>query len=195
MGRKDKKKKRIGKRLLYCVCVLPVILLLALALFSGVGFLGKMRLKSNAPKRPEMASMAPVTADESQEVRWQEGWIKYQDNIYAYNEDILTFLVMGIDKLDTVVQEAEDETDGRQADALFLVALNPHKKTIDIIGLTAIPWPILIFMMNREIVWIPSGRRLPYSMDLETAGKRAASIRRKQSADCFTGCPFTGMPL
>ena len=118
MGRKDKKKKRIGKRLLYCVCVLPVILLLALALFSGVGFLGKMRLKSNAPKRPEMASMAPVSADESQEVRWQEGWIKYQDNIYAYNEDILTFLVMGIDKLDTVVQEAEDETDGGQADAL-----------------------------------------------------------------------------
>lgn len=132
---KEKKKKRIGKRLLYCLCVLPVILLLALALFLGAGFLGKMRLKSNAPKRPEMASMAPESADESQEVRWREGWIKYQDNIYAYNEDILTFLVMGIDKLDTVVQEAEDETDGGQADALFLVALNPHKKTIDIIGI------------------------------------------------------------
>ena len=63
--KKDKKKKRIGKRLLYGVCVLPVILLLALALFLGAGFLGKMRLKGNAPKRPEMASMAPVTADES----------------------------------------------------------------------------------------------------------------------------------
>ncbi len=128
-------KKKIRKWLLYGICILTGTLLLILILFSGTGYLGKMRLKRNVPQRPEMTLITQETAAEKQEAQWQEGWIKYQDNVYEYNEDILTFLVMGIDKLDTVVQEAEDETDGGQADALFLVILNPHRKSIDIIGI------------------------------------------------------------
>lgn len=132
---KDNKKKKIGKRFIYCICVLLVILLLALALFLGAGIIGKKRLRKNVPERPVLVSMEDKSAAGDEKEKWQEGWVKYQGNIYAYNEDILTFLVMGIDKADMTVQEAEDETDGGQADALFLVVLNPHTKSIDIIGI------------------------------------------------------------
>jgi len=42
---------------------------------------------------------------------------------------------MGIDKDDETVQKVEEGTDGGQADALFLLALNPDKQTIKIIGI------------------------------------------------------------
>lgn len=71
---------------------------------------------------------------EEEHEKWQEGWVKYQDAVYAYNEEILTFLIMGIDKLEDV-KEAEGETDGGQADALFLVVLNPKDKSIRVVAI------------------------------------------------------------
>ncbi len=71
---------------------------------------------------------------EEEHEKWQEGWVKYQDAVYAYNEEILTFLIMGIDKRDDV-KEAEKGTDGGQADALFLLVLNPKDESIKVIGI------------------------------------------------------------
>ena len=71
---------------------------------------------------------------EEEHEKWQEGWVKYQDAVYAYNEEILTFLIMGIDKLEDV-KEAEGGTDGGQADALFLVVLNPKDKSIRVVAI------------------------------------------------------------
>ena len=71
---------------------------------------------------------------EEEAYTWQEGWVKYHDTIYEYNEDIMTFLVMGIDKDSDAVKVAEG-TDGGQADALFLVVMNPQDKNIKIIGI------------------------------------------------------------
>lgn len=65
---------------------------------------------------------------------WEAGWIRYGDKIYSYNEEILTFLFMGIDK-DDIVQEVDEGTDGGQADALFLLVLNPEKETFQVIGI------------------------------------------------------------
>lgn len=50
---------------------------------------------------------APVLeSTESTEEGWQDGWIRYNGQIYAYNEDIMTFLVMGVDN-DDVVKKAK----------------------------------------------------------------------------------------
>lgn len=65
---------------------------------------------------------------------WQDGFIKYQGKVYQYNEDLMTFLVMGIDKGTEAIEGYEDEGYG-QADALFLAVLNPEDKSIRIIGI------------------------------------------------------------
>jgi LCP family protein required for cell wall assembly len=72
---------------------------------------------------------------EDQDSTWESDWIRYQGDVYDYNEDITTFLIMGIDKNDDVVKEVQEGTDGGQADGLFLLVLNPHDKSIKIIGI------------------------------------------------------------
>lgn len=64
---------------------------------------------------------------------WQEGDFRFEGIHYRYNEDILTFLFMGIDKM-TEVAPVEDGLDGGQSDAIFLLVLNSHTKEITVIG-------------------------------------------------------------
>lgn len=64
--------------------------------------------------------------------------VRYQDKLYEYNENILTFLVMGIDNGKETFEpwEAEIPTIGNgQADALFLAVLDREDNTIKIIGI------------------------------------------------------------
>lgn len=62
--------------------------------------------------------------------------VKYHDSLYEYNQDILTFLIMGIDKGKNVIETYEiDDGGAGQADALFLAVLNPNDKSIKIIGI------------------------------------------------------------
>ena len=110
---------------------------MAFAAFLIVGAVGKANLRSNVIAAPKLEN-APVVIEmqptEEEVSTWQEGWVKYNDQVYAYNEDILTFLIMGIDKTKDVKEVAEG-TDGGQADALFLVVLNPHDNSLSVIGI------------------------------------------------------------
>ena len=95
--KKGKKKKRIVAAVLLGIVLYAAIMGIA---FGMIRAAGKRSLRGNSETaRP---GMMPVKAGEEltqeEEQQWQEGWVKYQGNLYAYNEDILTFLFMGIDK-------------------------------------------------------------------------------------------------
>lgn len=62
-----------------------------------------------------------------------EGWVRRGDKVYEYIDDILTFLVLGID-IDGPVEENKDLVSGGQSDAIFLVVMNPDTKRISLIG-------------------------------------------------------------
>lgn len=75
----------------------------------------------------------PESRDEDAPViEWKADWISYQGKIYDYNENIMTFLIMGIDK-QTEVEETEGNRGG-QSDTMFLVAVNPDREVIDFIS-------------------------------------------------------------
>lgn len=133
-GKKKKRKKR--KILAAVLCELVVLAAIAAAAFQIFRAVGRSNLMSSAEAaRPELVPIeAQMALTEEEESRWQEGWVKYQDVVYAYNEDIMTFLFMGIDK-NSDVKEVAEGTDGGQADALFLAVMNPHDKTIRVIGI------------------------------------------------------------
>ena len=131
--KKGKKKKRIVAAVLLGIALYAAIMGIA---FGMIRAAGKRSLRGNSETaRP---GMMPVKAGEEltqeEEQQWQEGWVKYQGNLYAYNEDILTFLFMGIDK-DSGGERVTEGTDGGNADALFLAVMNPKKKTVQIIGI------------------------------------------------------------
>lgn len=129
---KKNKRRRIVLSALAGVTGLLAVVFLAFVVVRAVG---KANLHSTAEAAPKLAD-APVVIElqpEEETTKWKEGWVKYQDQIYEYNEDILTFLIMGIDKKNDVKEVAEG-TNGGQADALFLVVLNPHDDSLSVIG-------------------------------------------------------------
>lgn len=134
--KRDKKRKHKAVALTVLASVTG-LLAVAFAAFLIVGAVGKANLRSNVIAAPKLEN-APVVIEmqptEEEVSTWQEGWVKYNDQVYAYNEDILTFLIMGIDKTKDVKEVAEG-TDGGQADALFLVVLNPHDNSLSVIGI------------------------------------------------------------
>lgn len=136
-----KKQKRIKRAVSIGLVSAAVICILFFAAFQVVRAIGKNNLRGKteaivpqltSPDTPE--GTVEAIAEEETEGHWQEGWIQYKDQIYAYNEDIMTFLFMGIDKTEDVAEVAEG-TDGGQADALFLIVLNPHNKSVKVISI------------------------------------------------------------
>lgn len=106
------------KPLLITIIGLLALFMLLIGGFVIVRALGKTRLQNKT-------DVPPVP-------------IRYQDTLYEYNENILTFLIMGIDQGKETFEpwEAEINTIGNgQADALFLAALNTEDHTIKVIGI------------------------------------------------------------
>lgn len=135
---------------------LLIVVLLALAVivaFVGLQISGRNRLRhgggSTTPELnlsdladkvqdqgtgiPEESAEGDILGDGS-ERNWQEGDVRYQGVHYRYNEDILTFLFLGIDKM-TEVKPVKSGIDGGQSDAIFLLVLNPHNKEISVIAI------------------------------------------------------------
>lgn len=132
--------ERLGPRkklLLILAGSLAGLVLLVVISFGILRTVGRNRLLNNADSDgPDLTAMEEneAEADNSEEISgdWQEGWVRHDGKIYAYNEDIMTFLIMGIDKNSDAVEVAEG-TNGGQADGLFLAVMNPHNKTISIV--------------------------------------------------------------
>lgn len=106
-----------------------------LAGFEALRILGKSNLDSKSATSAPMMAREEYVEESSADSTWQSDWIRYNGDVYDYNEDINTFLIMGIDKNDEVAAPVAEGTDGGQADALFLLVLNPHKNAINIIGI------------------------------------------------------------
>ncbi len=124
-----------GRIFLIAWASVMTVITLALIAFEVVRFLGKSNLDSkSATSTPQLAQEETYVPVQNSTV-WQSDWVRYNGEVYDYNEDITTFLVMGIDKLDEKVKEVAEGTDGGQADALFLLVLNPHDQSIKIIGI------------------------------------------------------------
>lgn len=123
------KKKRIA---LIALLVFIAIIGIAVSTFFIVRQVGKSALY----KKTASASMNMIKEETLDD--YDPEAVKYKGGIYHYNKDIITFLVMGIDKYEPVNRNLPQNLDhrkGGQADALFLVSADPHTKRIFIIGI------------------------------------------------------------
>ena len=64
----------------------------------------------------------------------EDGVVTYKGQRYRYNEDLVTILVMGVDK-QTEVKQSSDSMDGGQADAVFLLLLDGASGQINIVAI------------------------------------------------------------
>ncbi len=138
---------RINKRKFDILATTLCVILGVVILIAGAFTVMRMVGRSNMNKPVEGTGEEPMNIGEQIEVAEgepepEEGVILYKGAKYRLNEDMITILVMGIDKnlvtsIDgrPVADEAESELDGGQADALFLALLNPHNKTISVVAI------------------------------------------------------------
>ena len=132
MGRK-------GKIFLITWAILMTLIAGGVVGLEFMRYFGKSTLDSKSATTTPMLNQAPMTDTEmitaTPAQKWEDDWVRYDGAIYDYNEDITTFLVMGIDKSDEVVKEVLEGANGGQADALFLLVINPHNESVKIIGI------------------------------------------------------------
>lgn len=104
------------KKFLLALSIAIVFILLFASIFEVTKAIGKKRLQNRMGIPP--------------------GRVKYQNKLYEYNNNIITFLVMGIDKGKETFEPWEiDDGNTGQADALFLAVLDTEDKTIKVIGI------------------------------------------------------------
>ena len=126
-------------RILTIVAVsLVAVAVIGMILVTVLVTTGKSSLSKKSKTTAPTMSIAESTVEEVEEPIpqhvWKEGWIRYNGKVYEYNENMLTFLFMGIDKKDKV-KAAKNDTDGGQADAIFLATMNPDDKSVKLIGI------------------------------------------------------------
>lgn len=118
-------------KVLTVILMLMTCMIASVACFFGVQAYGQYNLH-------KATSQAEITLqnefDTQDEVEWEDGWIRYDDKIYEYNEDILSFLILGIDNLEEV-DAIEEGIGAAQADAIFLVVCNPDTKQIQVLSI------------------------------------------------------------
>lgn len=143
---KRRKRRKMIRRVVTVLFVLLVVCAALVGITIAVMALGGNSLRKNVlSNRPslvteitestEATADGSQTADEAQSTtQWEEGWVRYDGKVYEYNEDIMTFLVMGVDKMGEV-SENPDEVSGGQTDALFLVVANPDDKSVKIVAI------------------------------------------------------------
>ncbi len=132
-----RKKRRKKNVLLIVLAALVAVIALLAVTFLVLRAVGLSRLRGKAGDTAALQEVQAAVGDavtEEESSKWQDGWVKHDGKIYAYNEDVLTFLIMGIDKK-TDAQEVAEGTNGGQADALFLLVLDPHDHSMRIIGI------------------------------------------------------------
>ena len=128
-----RKRRHIGNVILAWLMVLVIVvivLVLGVKIFIALGY---NRLRNSPVSTMPVFVEEDTGTEEPLPTTWQEGWVRYNGKVYEYNEDILTFLVMGIDKLDKV-EKNPDLVSGGQADALFLVVADSDTKKISLVG-------------------------------------------------------------
>ena len=124
--------KFIGRVLLRTLKILGIICGVFTFFFLMLCLIGKAELYQSARTK------APVLRQlETAEEEYGDHAVMYQGEAYVYNEDILTFLVMGVDSLEKLPKPGEvtDYILGGQADTLFLVVIDPHIREIKLIAI------------------------------------------------------------
>lgn len=128
-------KKKMGIGILTVITILG-ILIVAVGVFLVVRLVGRANIYAT------VAGTEVIDIGETTDTELEENQILYNGQIYELNEDLITILIMGIDK-ETVNEiggqswtaEEGSEYAGGQADALFLALINPHDKNIYIIAI------------------------------------------------------------
>ena len=140
--KKDEVKKR-SKTVKIVVLVLLIVLLGVVIVIGKNDILSFFEIQDTAKSGVKDSSKTETKAVNTEKnvssasdasEKWQEGTVYYKGKNYKYNNNIKTFLFMGIDQ-DGKVKKAADGIGGGQSDAMFLLVEDMENKKLSIIAI------------------------------------------------------------
>ena len=127
------KRLSVEKLLARMVLGAAALIFIAAMIFLALQISGRYRLERQTQGIvPYLSQSDMVEASVMEEENWKDGDVWYGGAHYRYNKDIMTFLLLGIDKMGEV-EPTSSGNEGGQADAVFLLALDPHSREISVI--------------------------------------------------------------
>lgn len=143
--KKKRKRKRSGlEKVVMCLLSTVLIIVLVLGLAGTILYKsGEIALKASAnAAEPQMVIDLEEIIKIREEIEynagvaWQDDWVVYDGKVYEYRDDMLNFLLLGIDHDGSLSTETKlSDWNAGQADTIFLVSLNQTDKEISVIGI------------------------------------------------------------
>ena len=145
-NRKKKRKRKRSRLEKVVMCLLSAVLIIVLVLGLAGTILyksGEIALKASAnAAEPQMVIDLEEIIKIREEIEynagvaWQDDWVVYDGKVYEYRDDMLNFLLLGIDHDGSLSTETKlSDWNAGQADTIFLVSLNQTDKEISVIGI------------------------------------------------------------
>ena len=129
--------KGMTEKLIVAGLVFGCVVILFFAAFMILKNIGRNSLKKHANEvvNQELSTSLNDTLETVEEtLELEEGQILVEGEVWEYNEDILTFLCMGVDSRSGIEKEKTPGKAG-QADALLMVVVNPRREEIQVIAI------------------------------------------------------------
>ncbi len=198
---KEKKEKKIRRILVRVFLGMAVLIFTGAIIVLATQISGKNSLYSHADSGEMIATLSALATElggtqEQVEVveedeDWQPGDIRYNGVHYRYNEDILTFLFLGIDKMSEVAP-VEDAIDGGQSDAVFLLVLNPHSGEISVIGIPRDTMTDVEIYDEKGVYWGTEKAQLSIQHGYGDGAQLSCERSVKAVSRLFYGLPIHG---
>lgn len=194
----EKKKVRLRrpvKRLLITGLILFCITIILFGIFWVVKSFGKNSLKKHASEMAgeELSVQIKETASMEQEqtMELKEGQILADGEIYEYNQDIMTFLCMGIDSRSGITEEKTPGKAG-QADALILIVINPRRERVDVIAVNRDTMTGIEVYDEAGIYLGEEEKQLALQYAYGDGREESCIFMEKRISDLFYGIPIHG---
>lgn len=160
------------------------------------GFSGKYNLRKQAVSYAAKRNASELTVSaEAVEMDagtdWQEGWLRYEGRSYRYNEDILTFLFMGIDT-EAGGETSEGYAAGGQTDTLFVLVLDPHEEAIKLIPINRNTITAVEIYNEQGVHEDTITAQICVQYGFGDGGKRSCEYQVKAVSNLFYGIPING---
>lgn len=187
--------------------IMKTFLLILICFICGIGLIflvvaksGKARFAENAGeelpavKSDEISPELQAQLESLKTVQWQDGWVAYNNKVYEYNDDLLNFLIMGIDVKGEVSKEDDyGNWEAGQADAIFVVSLDAKERIMKIV---AVPRNAMVnvnlYDENNEITdTIYNQICLQYAYG--GGGENSRKLMKDSVSELLYGLPISGV--
>ncbi|MBR5336705.1 MAG: LCP family protein [Lachnospiraceae bacterium] len=180
------KRMSLPKKIIFIIVVILLIAALALGItFLVIQNMGRAALKESAKA---------YSSDESYKT------VEYNGKTYTYNENLINILAMGIDNKHTISYIREHVNDekrqlrwnGGQADALFLITIDPDNKKISVMPINRLAMTNIQFYDPAEEAYFTDEGQICTQHGYSTGLEDGCELQVKATSEMLNYLPING---